>query len=62
VLHIEFYVFVFGLLGLGLGSLLGFHLGGFLGMLAIGPVGALIGASIAALGRQVFEHVFMFFT
>ena len=56
------YVFIFGLLGLGFGGLVGFQLGGFLGMLAIAPMGALFGASIAGLGRQIFEHVFMFFT
>jgi hypothetical protein len=51
------YIFVLGLLGLVLGSLLGFHWGGILGMSAVGPMGAMFGFWIAAMGRQIVVFV-----
>jgi len=51
------YVLLCSLAGLGLGCLLGFALGGLLGLLAIGPMGALTGFVIAALGRHLFLFI-----
>jgi len=51
----KIYVFVFSLLGLAIGCVGGYLAGGILALLAIGPIGALAGFCIAALGRQIWE-------
>jgi hypothetical protein len=50
----KIYVFLLSLLGFGLGCGIGLQVGGMLGLSAIGPMGAIAGFFVAALGRHIF--------